>query len=868
MSDSGDTASAERDELVAELVERALEELDHGRNPDLVALCGARANLAGAVREGLAIARSLGQLGRLADDPFAGTVLGERYHVAERIGAGAMGAVYRARDRELGREVAIKLLQPGLFPSPAAQARFLREAELCAALEHPHVVRVYDRGRTPGGILFLVMELVRGASLAAIAAAAEAEFAVGPDRRLRRLDDWIDAFLDVRPDASWIRLAAHWSRQIAEALAAGHAAGVHHRDVKPSNVLVDRGGRAMLVDFGIAARTTDPAWTATGTTLGTPWYLPPERATGRATPDARQDVYSLGATLHHLVSGHPPFDGEAAEVLGCLRTDLPRPASAYVRGLPRDLQAILDRALEFDPRRRYADAGELADDLTAFLDHRPTRARPLSRLRRGARAFRRRPAPILAVVAGATVITLFGVLDRLSSRDADARARAELAEQARLRTRIPALLTIEGVPDQRPVGDAGSIALDAARLDAILALGQDLEARLLRASMRLDSADFDGAAADVATLARDWPSPYLAAVADRYAAAERERRGILALDRTVLPPRATPVDRYVAALHAVRARALDELPELERELDEVGDSLVEARDLRALVLLMLGDYERDDRARREGYLHAAYDEALHVASLRGKTARTQHVLGAALVALRRHADAIVPLREAVELQPERHGPLQNLGTALLGAGRLEEARTVLEAAHRLRPEMWNTMHSLARVFCALDDLDTAERFAISITDEVAPGARWMRPYLLGHIALQRAFDALRRDDLGGARRAADAAVVLYEETAANGQPGRGAAAAAYARAIVADDRERALLEFLDRLGDEVANPAELVNLAGLIRGDAPLGVAAVGRLRELLVRQAIWFAPGRADYREQLEWLRRPSAGNPRSDGR
>ncbi len=147
-------------------VARYVEEALAATGPvELTELCAERGDLVPAVRDALAIARALHDVGRVADDPFVGTLLADRYDLGERIGAGAMGAVYRARDRELGRDVAVKLLQPGLFPSPAARTRFLREAEVLARIRHPNVVTVHDRGTTPHGVMFLVMDLLPGHSL-------------------------------------------------------------------------------------------------------------------------------------------------------------------------------------------------------------------------------------------------------------------------------------------------------------------------------------------------------------------------------------------------------------------------------------------------------------------------------------------------------------------------------------------------------------------------------------------------------------------------------------------------------------------------------------------------------------------------------
>ncbi len=839
------------DALVASYVEAALA----ATGPvDVAALCADRPELASAVGEGLAIARALHGVGRVADDPLVGTLLADRYQLAERIGAGAMGAVYRARDRDLGRDVAVKLLQPGLFASPAARARFLREAEALAKIRHPNVVGVHDRGTTGAGVMYLVMDLLPGQSLAGVALSAAATGEGGGVAAAFASLEWLRPE-SLRREGSYLRLLVRWAMEIAEGLAAAHAAGVFHRDVKPSNVLLDGDGRAVLADFGIAANLDDAGLTATHAALGTPWYLPPERASGPVPASPAQDVYSLGATLYHLLTGQPPFGGDPAEVLARLQSDVPALASRLHRGLPRDLQAILDVAMEPDPRRRYATAVALAADLEAFLDHRPVAARPLSPVVRVLRRVRRRPAKALASAAVAASLGLALTVWALADARADARERDRVTQQRDLIATLPGLLAIEGDPEQRLLEDLQSRTASLALLDSILHLGEDLPTRMLRAALRLDHGDHAGAAADLDVLAAQ--SEYLRAVAARYRGADSSRRGVDAVNLADLPAPQTDVDQFVAAFHTMRARDDSRLAELASTLKEVGARYLPARDLRLLVLLQQADTTREREA-RQTLFQESYDEALVLAGLHGKTARTQHVLGAACIGLGRYADAEAPLRESLALRPDRHGPLNNLGIVLYRLGRLAEAEACLAEAQRVQPWAANTRHTLARVLCDRERFDQAEACAQGLPDEVRGGWAWKKPHFLGHIAIQRALVALRHGDREAARAAAQVAVEHYAHAVAVvGEDSSSALGRRYAEAIVNEDRDAAILHFLTPFTDQLDDPTHLVNLATLIAPDKPLSADVARRLKEILLEQAVRLNPGRADFEELLEAARR-----------
>jgi eukaryotic-like serine/threonine-protein kinase len=265
------------------------------------------------------------------------TLLGNRYRLGERLAAGGMGSVYRAVDETLGRQVAVKALRRELADDPTFLERFRREARAAAALSHPGVAAIYDYGEVDGQP-FIVMELVEGENLAERVAAG------GPL-------PWQEAFAI--------------GEQVAAALAAAHAHGLVHRDVKPANIMLGRDGRAKVTDFGIAQAAQAATLTRTGMVLGSANYVAPEQAKGGHVGPAA-DLYSLGCVLFEAVTGETPYQGGNAVAIATQHVSAPVPDPRELRpDLPAQAATLIMRALRKQPDARFPSGAAMAAALAA-----------------------------------------------------------------------------------------------------------------------------------------------------------------------------------------------------------------------------------------------------------------------------------------------------------------------------------------------------------------------------------------------------------------------------------------------------------------------------------------------------------------------
>ena len=398
--------SSTRWERIRELVAEALERPENERAEFVRSRCGSDKSLHDEVMELLEIDREESSL----DSPFRADVVSDAevprlnlgdIRLERELGRGGMGVVYLGQQVGLERPVAVKILASSILTTPREIERFHREARAAARLDHPSIATVYTEGVEDGAHYF-AMEFVDGPTLAD-------EF-----RRLRdRVPASAESILPERDDPRYVPTIARLCVKIAVGLQHAHEKGIVHRDVKPQNIMLTRGGGVKLLDFGVSRDDRFGSLTGSGDAPGTPSYMSPEQARAeKATIDHRTDVYSLGVVIYEALTLKRPFVGSSSgEILRKILATTPLPPKRLRSELPTDLDVICRTAMAREPSERYPSAGALAHDLESFLAFRAISARRPTVWRSARAALRRHPlhamAAILAVaLAAATSLLL------------------------------------------------------------------------------------------------------------------------------------------------------------------------------------------------------------------------------------------------------------------------------------------------------------------------------------------------------------------------------------------------------------------------------------------------------------------------------
>ena len=332
------------------------------------------------------------------------------YRILEEISRGAMGVVYKARQRVLKRVVALKVLIAGDLATEVQVARFQREAQAAARLRHPAIVPIHEVG-VYDGKHYYTMDYIEGRPLSDLVAEGEIT----------------------------TRRALDVTHEVAEALDYAHRRGVIHRDIKPSNIMIDPDGGVHIMDFGLAKQLdSDTKFTRTGTTVGTPAYMPPEQASGESLRvGPRADIYALGAVLYEMLTGRPPFSGDT--MMGTLMqvlNDDPVPPKKLNPRIHRDVQTVVLKSMEKNPDRRYRTMGALAADIRRFIGGEAITARPAGLFYRSWKALRKHRSAVFAAVAilviglaaRAVVRQQVGDIDQRIANEREAAARKATAQ--------------------------------------------------------------------------------------------------------------------------------------------------------------------------------------------------------------------------------------------------------------------------------------------------------------------------------------------------------------------------------------------------------------------------------------------------------
>ncbi len=389
--DRSGEGSPSLEERVALVVAQCWDRLNSGENLDAAKVVVDHPDLAPHLAEALGV---LLDLGPPVESELGFETLGN-YRILREIGRGGMGVVYEALQRSTNHQVALKVLPGGILAGSKAKARFHREGQLAAALDHPGICAIYDAG-VENGLPYIAMKFLRGETLAGKIARSKEPPTASPASAMGQSTK--------REVMGIVQLIESVSRS----LHCAHEAGLVHRDVKPSNIMVGEDGNPVIFDFGLARGETDDSTilTQSGDLMGTPSYMPPEQIEGRREGnDRRSDIFSLGVTLYECLTLRRPFESPTQKGLfQKILTAPPPDPRRFNSKISRDLKVVLETALEKDPGRRYQTALDLAEDLRRVRCYEPIRARPPSpglRLRRWTQR-----NPVLATM----IVALFGGL--------------------------------------------------------------------------------------------------------------------------------------------------------------------------------------------------------------------------------------------------------------------------------------------------------------------------------------------------------------------------------------------------------------------------------------------------------------------------
>ncbi len=735
------------------------------------------------------------------DAPSIDSMLPRRvgpYSVVREIARGGMGLVVEAIEEPLGRRVALKLLPADLVSSPSARTRLQREAVLAARIEHPGVCQVFAASVFDARP-WIAMRFVDGETLSEHIRRARR----GGERTVR---------LPGAGARDTPQAVAACIARVARALEAAHAQRVVHRDVKPSNVMIEPSGEPVLLDFGIALEPDSSAsnLTRTGETAGTPAYLAPELLAGELRrSDERCDVYSLGVTLYECLALQPPFRAPTREALcAAVLSGAPRSVDEREPSIPRDLVVIVATAMERDRERRYASAAALAADLEAFVAGRPIAARPLGPMGVFVRWARREPrqALLTALVALAALgaATVGGVL--LASRQEIRDGR-----EARLAAELEAAL-FEGFAAY------GEMRFDEAESSFVRALElepQSADARVGRVLLRL-ARGRDGEALE---LLRDEPTspafdglramargqPPLSADADWFARASSFELFIDG-DRHLIEARRRPHSERADWARAAQRRFENAIARAPRPRGAY-------HILWAVAAALAGD-ERAARAASAGLValwpespRALFQAAFSIGAFDPRAAKLMleralvldplHVpsqvnLGVAHAALGEQEQACATLERALELDPARVEALVALADCMYERGCAADARGLLMRALACKPDdlwVWTRMQSVAA------DAHSSIRAAQHVL-ELDPG-----------LTRHRNAYALALEHLGEQRAASEQFSICVAQ-----DPGDASYWVSYARTLIAAGHADTALAALEVARARGAAPNELAAL--------------------------------------------------------
>ena len=648
-----------------------------------------------------------------------GDLLGGRYEILALLGEGGMGAVYKAKDLEVERTVALKLIRPEMASNPAILARFKQELLTAHQVTHKNVIRIYDLAEADG-VKFITMEFVEGQDLRQI---------------LREHGKF-------QPDE-----AVDILRQVCMALEAAHSAGIIHRDLKPQNIMRDKTGRILVMDFGLARSVESEGMTQTGALLGTIEYMSPEQAMGKKL-DQRSDLFAVGLIFYELLSGKMPFKAETAMASLLMRNqERAVPVAEIDATVPAGLSDIVSRCLERDLERRYPTATEIIADLDAWQGKRPVMAsivmqapKPPSKI------------PWKWVAPGAAVVVIAGVLMAIPQvRHSIFRSGATGGPTTTVNANLPALsqgkfvavMPFRVIGDQTALGDVAyglreavstklfelkdvrmASSSDAAKMDPKMPLSQvakELGVNLivqgtvqgsgdnLRITVNLENAaenkrvwsqEFAGVAGDLLTI----EDQIFNKLADALEAKPTD-----AESAAIAAHPTENIEAYNLYLKGRNALGGTPEPKTIQAAMNFFDGALQKDPNFALAYSGLADANLSmySQSKDKHWSEQAVETAKKAAQLNNQLPEVHFSLGSAYAATGQTVQAIAEDKKALELAPNSDEAYRRLGNAYLANGQKEEALRALEKAVELNPYYWYNFSGLGNAYYKFGDMDKA-----------------------------------------------------------------------------------------------------------------------------------------------------------------
>src|SRR5215470_435463 len=656
-----------------------------------------------------------------------GDILGGRYEILQLLGEGGMGAVYKAKDREVERTVALKLIRPEMTRNPAILARFKQELLTAHQVTHKNVIRIYDLAEADG-VKFITMEFVEGSDLRQMLRERE-KFAP---------DEAVDII-----------------RQVCMALDAAHTSGIIHRDLKPQNIMRDKSGRILVMDFGLARSVESEGMTQTGALLGTIEYMSPEQAMGK-TLDQRSDLFAVGLIFYELLSGKMPFKAETAMASLLMRNqERAVPLADIDATVPAGLSDMVARCLERDLDRRYPTASEIITDLDAWQGKRPVMASIIMQAPKPEKKIPWKWAvPGVAVVLAAGIFLAIPKTRQMILHPGSTGVRVSLVN-----ANLPALAQGKyvAVMPFRVIGDPAALGYvadglgealstklfqlktihvassdEARKIDpnmAIPQIAQKLGANMvvqgtvqggadqLRITVKLENAvdgktvlneEFSGVPGDLLTL-EDKIYGKLSEALEANISVEEQAAGAGRPTDNI-----DAYDSYLRGRNALRGQLNPKT--IQTAIDHFNAALRKDPKF-ALAYSGLADaslrmFEED---KRSIWTDKALAAAKQAQTLNDKLPEVHFSLGAVYGATGQTSQAIAEAKRALELAPNSDEAYRRLGRAYLSAGQKEQAVRSLEKAVEMNPYYWVNPNELAGAYFTMGQYDKAIRSYQQVT---------------------------------------------------------------------------------------------------------------------------------------------------------